>query len=292
MPGQKSVSRHIPSKAGQFLSTENHDRDVAGLRYVYPVVSRRAGGVSLGINLNPNHRCNWQCVYCQVPNLKRGVADAVDLPLLEKELDNFLQDILYGDYMEQHVPEGCRKLQDLAISGNGEPTTCPDFAHVVTLALTLMQKYALGIPLRLITNGSAVHKPHVRQGLRAMADHGGEVWFKVDAVGRRATWAVNGVRLSERWQREQLQITADTCPTWIQTCVVRQNATHEPDMASYVRWLNDGLNQGIRVEGILLYSLARPSMQQGGDKLAAVDKPWLNRLAQKIESLGLVVKVS
>ncbi|MEQ1895487.1 MAG: radical SAM protein, partial [Planctomycetota bacterium] len=34
------------------LGPENHDRAAAGLEYVYPVVSRRAGGVSLGINLN------------------------------------------------------------------------------------------------------------------------------------------------------------------------------------------------------------------------------------------------
>ena len=54
------------------LTSKVHDRDVAGLTYVYPVVSRRAGGVSVGINLSPNNACNWRCVYCQVPNLQRG----------------------------------------------------------------------------------------------------------------------------------------------------------------------------------------------------------------------------
>ena len=56
------------------LTTTDHDRDAAALCYVYPVVSRRAGGVSVGVNLNPNNACNWHCAYCQVPNLKRGVA--------------------------------------------------------------------------------------------------------------------------------------------------------------------------------------------------------------------------
>ena len=55
------------------LTTDDHRRDSAGLRYVYPVISRRAGGVSIGINLNPNNACNWACVYCQVENLTRGV---------------------------------------------------------------------------------------------------------------------------------------------------------------------------------------------------------------------------
>ena len=53
------------------LKVTDHDRNAAGLRYVYPVVSRRAGGVSVGINLNPNNACNWRCVYCQVPRLVR-----------------------------------------------------------------------------------------------------------------------------------------------------------------------------------------------------------------------------
>ncbi|MEZ0245224.1 MAG: radical SAM protein, partial [Methylophilaceae bacterium] len=56
------------------LDATDHDRDSAGMTYVYPVVSRRARGVSIGINLNPNNACNWRCIYCQVPNLTRGAA--------------------------------------------------------------------------------------------------------------------------------------------------------------------------------------------------------------------------
>ena len=56
------------------LGTDDHSRDAAGLKYVYPVVSRRAEGVSVGINLNPNNACNWRCVYCQVPDLVLGAA--------------------------------------------------------------------------------------------------------------------------------------------------------------------------------------------------------------------------
>jgi wyosine [tRNA(Phe)-imidazoG37] synthetase (radical SAM superfamily) len=54
------------------LTVADHDRGSAGLTYVYPVVSRRAGGVSVGINLNVNNACNWRCIYCQVPGLTRG----------------------------------------------------------------------------------------------------------------------------------------------------------------------------------------------------------------------------
>lgn len=274
------------------LSIYNHDRDIVQLTYVYPVVSRRAGGVSLGINLNPNNKCNWQCIYCQVPHLQRGVAEEVDLTVLEKELDSFLVEILHGTYMQQHVPEQCRQLQDLAISGNGEPTTCPNFSDVVALIVRLMQKYQLDIPLRLISNGSYMHKPHIQQGLALMAKQQGEVWFKVDVLGEAMSKAINGVSLSASWQAKQLQQAAQACPTWIQTCVMQQQLDDDMYMVNYVRWLKEVLIQGVSIEGVLLYGLARPSMQDGGDKLVSADKAELVLFAQKIESLGLAVKVS
>ncbi len=274
------------------LSVRNHDRDVLGLTYVYPVISRRAGGVSLGINLNPNHACNWQCVYCQVPDLKRGVAPKTDLNVLEQELDGFLSELLHGDYMQQYVPKACQHLQDIAISGNGEPTTCPNFADVVVLLLRLMDKYALAIPLRLISNGSSVHKTDVQQGLRLMGQQRGEVWFKVDVIGEAATQAVNGVSLSADWQQKQLQHTARLCPTWLQTCVLKHKVKQDIYAADYLAWLQGVLADGIRLEGVLLYGLARPSLQQGGDKLHSADDAWMLGFAEKIESLGLSVKVS
>ncbi|MEK9653777.1 MAG: radical SAM protein, partial [Betaproteobacteria bacterium] len=75
------------------LTTENHDRDLRGYKYVYPVVSRRAGGLSVGINLNTNNACNWRCIYCQVPNLVRGAPLPVSLPDLNFELTSFLQKV-------------------------------------------------------------------------------------------------------------------------------------------------------------------------------------------------------
>jgi hypothetical protein len=88
------------------LKTEDHSRDSAGMRHVYPVISRRAGGVSVGINLNPNNACNWRCIYCQVPDLTRGGPPPLDLALLERELDGFLRAAVAGDFMATRVPAG------------------------------------------------------------------------------------------------------------------------------------------------------------------------------------------
>ncbi len=274
------------------LNIYNHDRDAVHLTYIYPVVSRRAGGLSIGVNLNPNNRCNWQCVYCQVPDLQRGVAPIADLALLEQELDGFLTEVIHGDYMHKQVPEEYRSVCDIAISGNGEPTTCSNFSEVVSLIVRLMEKYGLRIPLRLITNGSAIHKAEVQSGLELMRKHHGEVWFKVDAIGEELTQAINGVTLASDWQLKQLKKSVDACATWLQTCIVRGQNDSEVFEQEYIGWLEQVKGQGIRIEGVLLYSLARPSMQENGGKLKAVDSLWLQAFAQKIESLGISAKVS
>ncbi|HSM97479.1 MAG TPA: radical SAM protein, partial [Gallionella sp.] len=132
----------MPS-TGKPLSTANHDRDSAALRYVYPVVSRRAGGVSVGINLNTNNACNWRCIYCQVPDLTRGAAPAIDLSVLESELRDFLNELLHGDFMQSRVPEGTRRINDIALSGNGEPTSSAEFVRVIALIARVRREVAL-----------------------------------------------------------------------------------------------------------------------------------------------------
>ena len=114
------------------LSTKDHSRDSAGLTYVYPVISRRSGGLSIGINLNPNNACNWRCVYCQVPNLARGAAPDIDEKRLGDELRGLLNEILTGDFYHRfQIPAEQRVIKDVAISGNGEPTSCKTFDRIV-----------------------------------------------------------------------------------------------------------------------------------------------------------------
>ena len=36
-----------------------HPREYANFTYAYPVLSRRSGGVSIGVNLNPDKICNF-----------------------------------------------------------------------------------------------------------------------------------------------------------------------------------------------------------------------------------------
>ncbi|MEQ1530795.1 MAG: radical SAM protein, partial [Methylococcales bacterium] len=146
------------------LTTTNHSRDIAGLKYVYPVISRRSGGLSIGINFNTNNACNWRCIYCQVPDLKIGTAPELDFQELEAELRLFLSDVLHGDFYERfQITEANRVIKDIAMSGNGEPTSLKEFAGAVQLIGRIATEFGVFPHSRfvLISNGSLMHQARV-----------------------------------------------------------------------------------------------------------------------------------
>lgn len=283
-------------RTSKLLHSGDHSRDLAGLTYVYPVVSRRAGGVSIGINLNPNNACNWRCVYCQVPDLKRGSAPPIDLVTLEAELRTFLHEIVHGDFMQTNVNPESRRINDIALSGNGEPTSSPEFAEVINLIGRVKADYELpnNLKLILITNGSLIARPGVQAGLRAMAQISGEIWFKLDSVTREGRQRINNTRMSLMRMGENLRLATILCPTWLQTCVFQTDGV-APSVAesdAYLSFLEGFLNEGGKLKGVLLYGLARPSMQPEAPRLTKVDQAWMETFSARIRALGVDVRLN
>jgi wyosine [tRNA(Phe)-imidazoG37] synthetase (radical SAM superfamily) len=283
-------------RSSETLTVTDHDRAVAGLTYVYPVVSRRAGGVSVGINLNTNSACNWRCIYCQVPALTRGAAPPVDLATLRSELSGFLDDVLNGEFMQQSVPDGSRRLNDIALSGNGEPTSATEFAAVVDLIGEVRGSLRVpeSVKTILITNGSLVHHRNVRDGLSRLQSINGEVWFKLDSATRTGMRKLNGTRIGMGRVTENLGIAAHACPTWIQTCVLAIDGEGpEPgEQQAYLDFLGEQLEAGVPLRGVLLYGLARASCQPEAPTLSSLPASWLEAYAGQIRALGLNVKMT
>lgn len=280
----------------KLLKTTDHSRDSAGLTYVYPVISRRAGGVSIGINLNPNNACNWRCLYCQVPELKRGSAPRIDLNRLETELRSFLHQLTAGDYLQQHVPPEMRKIHDIALSGNGEPTSAKEFDQVIELIGQIKKDFALPADLKivLITNGSLIHRPAVQAGLKRMGELNGEIWFKFDRASAKERQRINNTSISLKKIREHLAIASALCPTWLQTCVFQLD--NEPpsleEVNAYLSFLQQLRGDQIRIEGVLLYGIARPSLQPEAERLAKIDTAWLTNFGEQIKRAGYAVRIS
>lgn len=276
------------------LTTIDHRRDSAGLLYVYPVISRRAGGVSIGINLNTNNACNWACVYCQVENLTRGGPPPIDLDRLERELTGFLEDALHGDFMLRQVPPEARQLMDIAFSGNGEPTSAPEFAEAIGRVTKVLEQFGLRgkLMVRLITNGSLMYRAEVQRGIKLLSELGGEVWFKIDRVEAADVAEVNGVPMAAEKIAHHLEICAGLASTWVQTCwfALDGQAPGAAAREAYCALLKPLAKQ---LAGIHLYGLARPSMQPAAPRLSRLSPAELTAFAEEIqEKTGIRVMVS
>ena len=280
------------------LSTADHSRERAGHKYIYPVISRRSGGLSVGINLNTNNACNWRCIYCQVPNLTRGSAPPVNLKALQTELEEFLGSILSGEfYKAESIPKELQKIQDIAISGNGEPTTADEFEQVIEVIELVLRKLSLLNETKciLITNGSLVNRDYVQKGLKKLALINGEVWFKVDSATTDGINRINQVSGNELSALKRLDIAANHCPTYIQTCVFtfEGKKPSEDEKKAYIELLQEVVSRNIPLKGIHLYGVERPSLlPESANKITKLPEDWLTSFAEQIRNIGISVKVS
>jgi len=280
------------------LTVKDHNRNAAGLTYIYPVISRRSGGLSIGINFNTNNACNWHCVYCQVPNLSLGAAPELDFKLLETELKFFLQDVLHGDFYDRFEMEPeLRVIKDIAISGNGEPTSVKDFAKAIELIIRVTEQAKISDPFQyvLITNGSLIHHSDIQDGLKLFNQYNGQVWFKLDSATDKGRDLTNHSALSLQKHTENLLISARLCSTWVQTCMLQfesgQGLVNATEQEAYLALLQQ-VSQQVSLQGVMLYSLARESLQPEANMITSVTEQQLNDFAQRIRQLGLTVKAS
>ena len=277
------------------LSIRDHNRYREGMTYVYPVVSRRARGVSVGVNLHPNNACNWRCVYCQVPGLIRGKGPLVDLERLRRELWLLLEDIVRSDFMERHVDPESRRLNDIAFSGNGEPTNSPDFPAALEIVAEALNEFELTkkIKVVLITNGSLVDRPSVAAALPRLAELGGEVWFKLDSATKEGLRSINSVTMDPDEHLRRLRRCAALCPTWIQTCAFAwEGQSRFGEQQAYLAAIRDLVSEKVPLRGVLLYGLARKSYQPEAPFLTQLGKEELEELGAKIRAAGLETRVS
>ncbi len=269
----------------ELLTIFNHDRNIFNSKYIYPVISRRSMGLSLGINLNTNNACNWQCIYCQVSDLTRGKPEKIDLKLLESELDKWLEEIVNGSFLDECASHRV-DFKDIAFSGNGEPTATPEFEPIVKIVLEKIDKFRLSntIKLRLITNGSYLNKKNIQHSLEHMKSVDHEVWFKVDHVNPKETLKINRINLSIASLRKNLNNALSISPTIVQTCLLKINNKLPSNefVNEYIQFLKPYAH---KLKGIHLYSMVRPSQQETDLQIESLDKSELQIIADKMTVL-------
>lgn len=233
-------------------------------RFVYPVLSRRSQGISLGINLNPDKVCNFDCVYCQVDRRSDSETTFVDTGRLFEELESTLDVVvsgaLYDDERFRDVPERLRRLNDIAFSGDGEPTSFRNIDAIVERVAALKRAKGLdGVKLVMITNASLFHRPAVRRALAALDASGGEVWAKLDAGTEAYFRRVE--RTSIPFQRilDNLLDAARVRPLVIQSLflTLHGEGPDDAEVAAYCDRLATIVAQGGAIDRVQVYTVAR-----------------------------------
>src|SRR3954471_7854463 len=112
-----------------------YPRDFLENRFVYLAISPRARGLSIGVNLNPNRKCNFDCVYCEVDRTQPVHDEVIDCDVAAIELERALR-MVHSGVLRQlppyaSVPEELLKLKHVALSGDGEPTQSPKFLEAI-----------------------------------------------------------------------------------------------------------------------------------------------------------------
>lgn len=150
------------------------------------------------------------------------------------------------------------------------------------------------IKLVLITNGSLLDRPRVQEGLKRMAGLNGEVWFKFDSATATGLRRINQTRATPEKHFQRLKLAASLCPTWIQTCVLALDGAppDETEQAAYLAMIRRIKKEQVPVKGVLLYGLARPSLQPAAPRLAALPTAWMENWAGAIRKAGLTVTLT
>jgi len=242
----------------------HHERMFENFRFVYPVLSRRALGLSLGVNLNPDKVCNFDCIYCQVDRTTEAETTFVDTRQLLDELDIGLRMILSGDIFHtakfQNTPAALRRLNDIAFSGDGEPTTYRNFDELMAECAEIKRRHRLDdVKMVLITNASMFHREHVQRGLTILDENNGEIWAKLEAGTEEYYKLVDRTTIPFQQILDNITAAAQVRPLVIQALFMRVNG--EPpspaEQAAFCDRLNEIVLVGGKIKLVQIYTVAR-----------------------------------
>ncbi|HZZ27886.1 MAG TPA: radical SAM protein [Pirellulales bacterium] len=242
----------------------HHERTFENFRFVYPVLSRRANGLSLGVNLNPDKVCNFDCIYCQVNRTLPAETTFVETERLLDELNVGLRLILTGDIYRTEkfrcTPPSLRRLNDIAFSGDGEPTTYRNFDELIAKCAEVKSRHRLGeVKMVLITNASMFHREHVQRGLAILNENNGEIWAKLDAGTEDYYKLVDRTTIPFQQILDNIRTAAQVRPIVIQALFMNVNGD-PPSFAEQLAFC-DRLSEFIAAGGIIklvqIYTMAR-----------------------------------
>ena len=272
-----------------------HSRSWRENRFVYPVLSRRSAGLSIGLNLNPDKICNFDCVYCQVDRRSDAQTRFVDLETLVRELeavgDLVTSGRIWNEEPFDRTPPQLRRLNDFAFSGDGEPTSHRNFVEVVDAVAEVKRRLGLAaVKLVLITNGSLFHRPRVQQALKRLDENQGEIWAKLDAGTPAYYQLIERTPIPFERILENIQAAAIERPLVIQSLFLRY-AGEPPspeEIDAFAGRLNTIVNAGGQIARVQVYTVARTPAE---NVVTALTSGEVDGITARVRALtGLIVE--
>ncbi len=277
-----------PPRSEPAAAFASHPREWMNNLYVYPVLSRRSRGLSIGVNLNPDKACNFDCVYCQVDRTAPPVVRKVDVEVVRRELDALAALAASGRLFDappfRSAPTAYRRVNDIAFSGDGEPTTCPQFYECIEAACEIKAARALAeAKIVLITDACYLTRPRVREALSLMDRHNGEIWAKLDAGTEDYYRRINRPNYPLRHVLDNILDAARARPVVIQSLWMRIDGQAAPstEVASFADRLNELLAAGGQIKLIQLYTVARRTAEAN---VTALSRSELDGIAAMVRS--------
>ncbi|MCI0748016.1 MAG: radical SAM protein [Verrucomicrobia subdivision 3 bacterium] len=261
---EKAASPRLTVASSDKLAPFGFPRNPLGNRYVYAVISPRARGLSVGVNLNPSRHCNFDCIYCEVNRVNASEIDeAVDLQILAAELEHTLKEIHIGDLHLNFpgVPAELLRLRHVALSGDGEPTICPNFAEAVETVVHL--RASARVPyfkLVLITNASGLDRLEVKYGISLLTRRD-EIWAKLDGGSQAYIDRINRAQIPLEQVLDNIRTLGQQRPVIIQTMIPSIHGANpfDGEIEAYAARLRELKEAGAQISLVQIYSANRPT---------------------------------
>lgn len=243
------------------LTTIEHDRNYfGGEALVYPVLSRRLNGLSIGVNTRPDKVCNFGCLYCEVnrenvePEKNREEGASLDVRRLQDHMHTIIAKILAGEIFEG------MEIKAITLSGDGEPTMLSNFEDVMHGIRDIKRQMHLETASTVvITNASQLHLPGVQRGLDTLRAEEDAIWAKLDAGSEEYFRLVAKTKVPLSRILTNILETSKSRPVVIQTCLmnIQGQAPSDEDIQSLCNRINAILSGGGAIRGIQLYTVSR-----------------------------------
>ena len=157
------------------------------------------------------------------------------------------------------VPPGLLHLNDIALSGDAEPTTLRNFSAVIEMIAGIKPR---GVKIVLITNAVGLDRADVKRGLAIMDANDGEVWAKLDAGTEEYFRLINRTKIPFARILKNITATAKDRPIFIQSLFLKLHGRgpSADEIGAYCSRLRNIVDAGGRIQGVQICTVARKPM--------------------------------